>query len=170
MKLKYSFVNLDGFIEGKALVQLYLLNEIISGREPVSEKLSLRCKEIKRKLIEFPNVVKQINSFSDLSGEPWKYETMIHSPNYRDKSSVRLTNSDRMIFGEVDSEEIFIVEELFHYFEDLNTKEIQSFKGIDLELYKLLLKYSLTLSSEIINELADLSENNPDKIWLFSEN
>jgi hypothetical protein len=46
-----------------------------------------------------PKVILNSNSFDDLKNEPWKYENLsIGGGRYKDCSSIKLGNKDRLIF------------------------------------------------------------------------
>jgi len=113
LEVIYLFHNWRNIIFDKALIELYLLNNVIKHEEVVSSDLYDRCVEVKESLIEFPKVVSTINDFHDLKHTKWAYEPL--SFDYRRKSSVRLTKVDRLIFDESTYGVVAIIEELLHY-------------------------------------------------------
>lgn len=162
----------------QALIELYLLDKIITGKQVASAELVDRCKKIKKRLIEFPGVVSKINSFFDLRFTKWAYEPLLKERQYIGKSSVRLTKADRLIFDEIADKEITIIEELLHYKENL-TREMLEKKlkekptltnKLNLELFDILKKYTfynLENYKQIINILINKAIKDKSKIWFF---
>jgi len=101
----------------KALIELYLINNILTEEEFASGELFNRCVNIKNSLVEFPKFVSKVNDFSELEDTKWAYEPLLF--NYRGRSSVRLTRADRLIFDESTYGIIVIIETLLHYKEGL---------------------------------------------------
>jgi len=169
MNIKFKFIDDDNNVSKRALIQMQLVNDIVNKKIIVSNELLNRCEKIKRKLIEFPDVLKEINNFSELKFAPWFYETLNSVGSfYRYMSSVRLTNKDRLIFDErtEDENEIIIIDEIFHYLKDIKDKN--SLIGSNKELYILYAKMyeEILKNNSKLQKLYDISKRN-NKIWFL---
>ena len=164
MKVTYSFLDLENKPNVTPLTQLKLIKDITDKKIEVSEELLNRCDEVKSNLIKFPEVVSNIDSLNEIRFEPWWYEQPLKGANYKGLASVRLSEGkdsiegDRLIFKEYPkfySYEFAIIENLFHYLDDIDKDEL---KGTDLELYN---KYQIALNApnagKVADKLADLS-------------
>jgi hypothetical protein len=100
VQLQYSFINIDHSVSKKALIQLKLINDILSKSQKVSDEVYKRCLEIRNNLIKLPKELSsdKITSLSQLRYSPWYYEELDSSGFYKGKCSIRLTKKDRLIF------------------------------------------------------------------------
>ena len=173
MKFNFSFKKFnpnkfESEIHQTALIELQLINDIINKKIKVSDNLLKRCKKIKSKLIKFPNILNKIDSFKDIIDYPWRYEKLNKPKSkYRGKSSIRLTDFDRLIFDEREEGSLIIVEELFHYTKDWTDEYIENLGGDNLKLYKLLVNRSKKITKDEIKNLIIKSKRYPNKIWIF---
>jgi hypothetical protein len=179
MQFRYSFLDLDNYMTTTSLIELRLINDILTNSiedfEEVSSKISesvyKRCLEIKENLIKLPQYLSlnKIDKLSELKLSPWYYEELLFPGFYNDKHSIRLTDKDRLIFKD-NIGELIIIEVLFHY--PITT---ENFEGniIDEDDKNLLclLKYYLSFKNlgYIIEELYQESIKYPDKIWFFDD-
>jgi len=182
MNLKCSFVGIDNFKCRKALVQMYIINESIKKNIIVSDELLDRFEEVKNRLVNFSKDIshKVVNSLWDLNNksnfryfqEPlweWNYH-LLDKPIYLNKYAVSLTETDRLIMDLIEEDnEIIIIEELMHYHMELKRKDL---KGVELELYDLLGKFTLTnfpSYNELTDSLFKLSKLRKftSDIWIF---
>jgi uncharacterized membrane protein len=173
-----------------ALIGLFVIHKVTSNtiKVKISNELLNRCIEIKKKLIELPDVIAdpKIKTLKDLKDKPWCYEKLdssgfFNQGIYKDMSSIRLsegsglTKGDRLIFEEFEPDKedkgidlgILVVEILFHYLRPISDFK-KSLKPMDFELLTLVENYLDAENKEsLIIALAKLSKLNPNKIWFF---
>ena len=176
MKLKFSFIKYnpnkaESKVHQLALIELQLIKDITEGKlDDVSDKLLERCKEIRSKLIDFPDILNKINDFKDIIYDPWKYEKLVKPRSkYNGKSSIKLTEFDRLIFDEREEDSFIVVEELFHYIMDWTEEYIENLEGDDLRLFNLLGIYFEKFTESDIEKLLIEAKYNSDKIWFFPD-
>ena len=102
MSIIYSFkktIKGEEFTSTTALLELTLLNDIISKSLMVSDKLFKKCDEIKSNLIELPKVLNEISSLKSIIGSPWRYHRLSNAKSkYHGFHAINLTDKDRLIF------------------------------------------------------------------------
>ena len=171
-----------------ALIGLFVIHKVTSDSIKVSKELLNRCIEIKKKLIELPDIIAdtKIKTLKDLKDKPWCYEKLgstgiFNQGIYKNMSSIRLsegsdlTKRDRLIFEEFEPDKedkgidlgILIIETLFHYLRPISDFN-KSLKPMDFELLTLVENYLDAENKEsLIIALAKLSKSKPNKLWFF---